>query len=301
MKCGEKTPKEYKNLNSKTKKWTQDTISRILSDKFYTGKMVLNKSRSNIKTKKIKRVPKDLWEYIDNTHEPIISKEQYDKVELIRKNRYKKPTRKYEYLLRDLVYCGYCNSKMQYKNRARTKVHNKKIENPEITWYYKCRMIYRFPEICDRGHTIKETTLNQIVRESLKSRFKKIKIDKATNKIISGYKSISVIYKLQEKYNNLKQKIGNSIKTLYNNRVEEKITIEEFKSQYDVLKIQEKEVNLKLEEINKEINNKITAQRLVEIINDFKNSKDFTNEIMKELIEKIKIFEDNKVEIIFKF
>ena len=47
------------------------------------------------------------------------------------------------------------------------------------------------------------------------------------------------------------QKIDNSIKTLYNNRVEEKITIEEFKSQYDVLKIQEKEVNLKLEEINK--------------------------------------------------
>ena len=34
---------------------------------------------------------------------------------------------------------------------------------------------------------------------------------------------------------------------------------------------------------------------------DFNAGKEFTNEIMKELIEKIKIYENKKIEIIFKF
>ena len=31
--------------------------------------------------------------------------------------KFYKPKRKYEYLLKDLVYCGHCSARMQYKNR----------------------------------------------------------------------------------------------------------------------------------------------------------------------------------------
>ena len=44
------TPKEYKGLKSVAGKWTQDIISRILSNPFYTGKMIINKRFFNGKT-----------------------------------------------------------------------------------------------------------------------------------------------------------------------------------------------------------------------------------------------------------
>ena len=130
---GELTPKEYKGLKSVAGKWTQDIISRILSNPFYTGKMIINKSKSNIKTKKRKKTPKEDWIFVENTHESIICQEQFEKVEEIRNKKFSKPKVKYEYLLRDLVYCGHCNAKMQYKYRARTKIHNKKLENPQLS------------------------------------------------------------------------------------------------------------------------------------------------------------------------
>ena len=115
----ELTPKEYKGKKSVMGKWTQDTISRILSDPFYTGKMIINKSKSNIKTKKRKKNPRKDWIFVENTHEPIICQEKFEKVEEIRNKKFSKPKVKYEYLLRDLVYCGHCNAKMQYKIDSR--------------------------------------------------------------------------------------------------------------------------------------------------------------------------------------
>lgn len=298
---GELTPKEYKGLKSVAGKWTQDIISRILSNPFYTGKMIINKSKSNIKTKKRKKTPKEDWIFVENTHEPIICQEKFEKVEEIKNKKFSKPKVKYEYLLRDLVYCGHCNAKMQYKYRARTKIHNRKLEKPQLTWYYKCRMIYRFPEVCDRGHTIQEKTLNKIVIETLKDKLKYIKIDKATNTITRGYKNINVSYKLLQKYENLKMKIDNNMKILYNDRVEKKISTEKFKIHYNDLKEKSKEYENKIEELQKECEKNISLKRLSQIIDDFKSGKEFTNEIMKELIEKIKVYENKKIEIIFKF
>ena len=297
----ELTPKEYKGQKSVMGKWTQDTISRILSDPFYTGKMIINKSKSNIKTKKRKKTPREDWIFVENTHEPIICQEKFEKVEEIRNKKFSKPKVKYEYLLRDLVYCGHCNAKMQYKNRVRTKNHGKKLEKYNCTWYYKCRMIYRFPEICDRGHTIQEKVLNKIVIETLKDKLKYIKIDKATNTITRGYKNINVSYKLLQKYENLKMKIDNNMKILYNDRVEKRISTEKFKIHYNELKEKSKEYENKIEELKKECEKNISLKRLGQIIDDFKSGKEFTNEIMKELIEKIKVYEDKKIEIIFKF
>ena len=297
----ELTPKEYKGQKSVMGKWTQDTISRILSDPFYTGKMIINKSKSNIKTKKRKKTPREDWIFVENTHEPIICQEKFEKVEDIRNKKFSKPKVKYEYLLKDLVYCWHCNAKMQYKYRSRTKNHNKVINPPVNYWYYKCRMIYRFPEVCDRGHTIQEKVLNKIVIETLKDKLKYIKIDKATNTITRGYKNINVSYKLLQKYENLKMKIDNNIKILYNDRVEKKISNEKFNTHYNDLKEKSKEYESKIEELKKECEKNISLKRLSQIIDDFKSGKEFTNEIMKELIEKIKLYENKKIEIIFKF
>ena len=81
------------------------------------------------------------------------------------------------------------------------------MENPKKTWYYKCRMLYRFPSICDKGHTIKENTLNEIVVESLKKRLSKFSVDKYTGKVIDEYKNNDANCKLLEQYIKRKKKL----------------------------------------------------------------------------------------------
>ncbi|MFR6659518.1 MAG: recombinase family protein [Clostridia bacterium] len=152
------TPKKYKGQNVTINEWRNDSISRILKDPFYTGKMIINKMYTDYRTKKKYKTPKKEWIFKENTHEALISQEKFDNVQQMLEEKFNKPQNEYEYLLKGLVYCGHCKSRMQYKYRTRSKIRNKILEEPQKCWYYKCRMIYKFPDICNKGHTIMENT-----------------------------------------------------------------------------------------------------------------------------------------------
>ena len=295
------TPKKYKGQKVAINEWRNDSISRILKDPTYTGALILNKYESDYLTKKVKKTPREEWILKENTHDAIVDKETFEEVQKMLEKKFYKPKRKYEYLLKDLVYCGHCSARMQYKNRKRTEVHNKKIENTEECWYYKCRMIYKFPTICDKGHTISEKDLNEIVIKSIREKIKNIKIDNEKNKIVDEYRKSDEKYKELIKNQNLKLKIENDIKNLYNKKLEKNIDINEFKEKYQILKQREKEILAELEileEINK---NRLSDENLVKILKDFKSAKDFDNEIMKKLIKRIEVYEEKTVKIIFNF
>ena len=294
------TPKKYKGQNAKINEWRNDTISRILKDPFYTGQMVINKYNSDYRTKKNKKTPREKWILIDGKHEPLVSKEEYEQVQQMLKDKFIKPTQKYDYLLRDLVSCGHCKSRMQYKYRTRTKIRDKILENPQKCWYYKCRMLYKFPSICNKGHTIQEKKLNDIVVESLKKRLSRFKIDDYTGNIIDEYKESDANFKLFEQYQKKKKKLESNITALYNRKLENLITIDEFKEQYSNLKQEIKDVELKISELEKLCNPYEMDKKLKELIIDFKKGKEFTNEIIKELIERIEVYEDMKIDIVYK-
>lgn len=295
------TPKKYKGQSVAINEWRNDSISRILKDPTYTGALILNKYETDYLTKKTKKTPREEWRLKENTHEAIIDKETFEEIQKMLKDKFYKPKRKYEYLLKDLVYCGYCKARMQYKSRTRTKVHNKKIENPEVCWYYKCRMLYKFPSICDKGHTISEKSLNEIVIHSLNERLKTIKIDEAKNRIVNEYKQNDKDYNLLLKNQNMKLKIENSIKKLYSEKLEQSIDAEEFKEKYKKLKQKEKNVEEEIEKLKEKNKNRISDENLLKIIRDFKSAENFDNKIMKMLIERIEVYEDKTVNIIFNF
>ncbi len=295
------TPKKYKGQNVSINEWRNDSISRILKDPTYIGTLVLNKYESDYLTKKVNKTPREKWILKENTHDAIIDKETFAEVQKMLENKFYKPKKRYEYLLKGLVYCGHCGSKMQYKSRTRTKVHNKKIEMPEVYWYYKCRMIYKFPSLCDKGYTISEKALNEIVIHSLNERLKRIKIDEGKNRIIDEYKQSNKDYKLLLNNQNLKLKIENDIKNLYNRKLEQNIDINEFKEKYQILKQKEKEILKEIEMLEEKNKNRLSDENLLRILKDFKSAENFDNKIMKMLIERIEIYEDKTVNIIFNF
>lgn len=79
------------NNNEMTCKWSSSTIKRILSNEVYTGSVQQGKcERRSFKDKHIVYLPKDKWITVENMHEPIISKEMYEKVSLLRQERCKR-------------------------------------------------------------------------------------------------------------------------------------------------------------------------------------------------------------------
>lgn len=62
--------------------WKSETVRRLLKNKVYLGHTEYGK-RLNLsyKSKKVKTVPREDWKIVENTHEPIISKEQFERVQ----------------------------------------------------------------------------------------------------------------------------------------------------------------------------------------------------------------------------
>ena len=146
-----------------------------------------------------------------------------------------------------------------------------------------------------------ENTLNEIVLNTVKQKLNTINIDIATNKITDEYKENDNTYKEMQLLQNNKIKLENEMKKLYSKRVDEKISIENFKLQYDELRSKLKETEKISKELQEKNKSKLSKENLKKIIIDFKQGKEFTNEILKQLINRIEVYEDKKVEIEFNF
>ena len=106
----------YDNKLAGSGKWQTWTVGKILADQVYTGDMVQGK-HTNIGHKQVVTKPED-WIVVRNTHEPLVSREVFAKVQAIREKaaqRGKTPAKKVPYtenILRGRVFCGCCGKNL---------------------------------------------------------------------------------------------------------------------------------------------------------------------------------------------
>ena len=81
------TPSEYLKINTNKdvtvmKKWNPEMVNSILRNENYTGTLFQGKKRKlNYRVDKKINIDKENWIVTENHHEPIISKEKFDKVQ----------------------------------------------------------------------------------------------------------------------------------------------------------------------------------------------------------------------------
>ena len=291
------TPSQYLNLKHQAKYWTKSMIARILDNPIYCGRLVINKYYSDFKLKKIIANRKGNYEYISNTHQPIIAPGIFDKVQEMKKGTTKDNQKEYVFLLRDLVYCKNCGRKMVYKNSNPIRID----KNGKITGiknelgYFICAEHYRHKDVCNEWIKIKENTLKQI-----SNRLKKLQLIKYANDV-KAYKEI--MNPEASEYKKIKNEINRreaDFKILYSKKVEEIISEDEFIREYNLYKQKTKELKDKLdrlEESKKSYNSKNDVEKL---IIEFSETKKFDNKILKKLVEKIEIGKNEEVNIILK-
>lgn len=91
-------PTEYKRLHGYNYKnckrrdsslWRYHAISSMLTNEIYIGNMVQGRfANISYKTKKKRKVSKQNWTIVQNTHEPIIDKELWNQVQSLVKERF---------------------------------------------------------------------------------------------------------------------------------------------------------------------------------------------------------------------
>ena len=112
--------------------WNEVTLCNMLKNEVYIGNTVQNKkSVISYKVKKIRSVEKENQIIVNNTHEPIVDKDTFEKVQCILKKRGTNTKLKYDYLLRGLLYCYHCKRKLQIVLKKNSKRNAK--SHPYIT------------------------------------------------------------------------------------------------------------------------------------------------------------------------
>ena len=261
--------------------------------KYIAGTTVQNKrSRINYKNRKLRPNPKEQWNIVENTHEPIIDKKTFDMVQkMLTTQSYNRNEKKHQFLLDGLLVCYECKHKIGVRARKNGRLDmicNNYRRNSKLG-------------LCT-SHGFNYETLEKLVLEYIKKLFleidsKKIELNIKNN--ISKYDYGKMLQKLKTEI----KLINDNLDKMYIDKLNEKISEEMYERLFRKLKgeIKQKEeeyIGLKNEQEN---NSDDDIENIKKLVNDFLKLEKPTPEKMKVLINRIEIHQDKQVDIIFNF
>ncbi len=291
--------------------WSGCTINRILTNQVYIGDTIVGRTKTALYKGVLRQdiTNPELWKVFPNTHEPIISKEDFELVQNIilhekcdRKSKYIKSEINRETLINlfeNKIFCADCKNKMYFKKECKNDI-----------WFsvYKCSSYTRKLNATCNSHYITSEELYKKVLESIKIQ---VKVALDYEKLISSFinsvenkcaKSKLNYYILSTalKANELKKR-GQK---LYENYAENLLNESEYlktKLLYDA----------EYKRLNNEIND---AKNKIELNNEFSNenkwftlmktisrARELNQAIVDAAIEEISIHSDKSIEVGMKY
>ena len=269
-------------------------------------------STVSFKSKKKVRKPESEWFRVEDTHEPIIDKEVFYRVQEQIKSRRRQTKEKETPIFAGLVKCADCGWSMRFAT-------NKANKTPYS--YYACSYYGQFGKGTCSMHYIRYDVLYQAVLERLQYWAKAVqqdeekvlnKIQKAGNaeRIREKKKKASALKKAENRQN----EIDRLFTKMYEDRACEKITERNFimlsgKYQKEQIELEQQITNLR-EELSKMEQDMIGAEKWIELIKEYSVPKELTAPLLNAMIEKILIHEattneDNEriqeIEIYYRF
>ncbi len=288
--------------------WNEVTLCNMLKNEVYIGNTIQNKKTVvSYKVKKIRTVEKENQIRVNNTHEPIIDEDVFEKVSRLLEKRGTNTKLKYDYLLRGLLYCYHCKRKLQIVLKKNSRRNS--ISHPYIT----CA-----------GHKSRNCYPLSINYEKFEKHILYI-----VKKIAQIYADKEVFYSVYEKYQNktldiregFKKKIEQLNKAIYeiNSNLDKMymdklkgVILEEDYIRYSQkfifertnLTKQKEELEQKLTQAEEKISTKSKTKEekeLDELIENFLKLEQIDKMYLYRLINKIEIDKDKNVYIYFNF
>lgn len=307
-------PEVYKGTRRGVKakhpyEWNYHTIRSILRNQMYIGDMVQNVHiKKSFREKKIIKNDKENWVIVEGTHEPIIDKETFDKVQKLLDANYRQPTPEYQRTFKGLMFCHECGHLIGVGNPKRD---NRPIEKQYVYTY--CNY-YRKNSSYNKctPHTMNYNNLEEQLLSIITNVCDKYINLVGYDDLIENRKKTLTTYTtdLEKKVSRLEidlKTIDLKIEKLYMDRLDDIITPDAYKKLTDKFEEQKQEMQKQIDELNKSItdyeeNNKI--EDLLEtqtIVKEYlKTRKNPPRDLILKIIDKIEIHQDKTVDLHFK-
>ena len=304
-----KTPASYYNYVWNTKcintncisqeygVWLDTTIKVILTNRIYTGDAVQGKTKKiNYKLKKTVKNNPDDYIIVENTHEAIIDKSTFNYVQTLLPKNVKRPEKKRFYLLDGLLYCGDC------KHRITIRYQNKTGRSYTTCDYYRTYSKYHVCTTHTNNYEVLESVILDNIREVCKKYLDKNKIKESINNINFEDNTLKIkkqIESLEITSNKLTERLDKTYMDRLKGIIDEEQYLrvsENIKKEID--KNKKNIDNLKNESIE---SNKIDNKQIEKYFNEFLSLDNPTRELIINLVEKIYIYQDKTIDIIFTF
>lgn len=153
----------YKNGNklTHTTYWTYSSIRNILKNEMYTGCMIQNKSFRSLCSKNASPLPKDKWIIVPDTHEPIIDKVLFNRVQALLASNVRQTGLTHNiHMLAGLIKCGDCGRAM-----VKTSKNGRNI--------FVCGSYNRYGKNKCSSHRIAESTILKILADDFNNILKR--------------------------------------------------------------------------------------------------------------------------------
>lgn len=296
------------------KLWNGSIIGRILKNELYAGNNVFHKKETvEVGSRKTKCLPKDEWKVCEGTHEPIVSKELFELVnskhfgntgiakpigqgngEEIDKKVYcegeKRKRGSVDSPIKGLVKCGGCRHNMQRRSRLNVSYY--------CRYYYEARQAECCPE------NVRETELIEIVLSAIRHQAGLAGETERLRDLYNMQHQERVREKLEQEMmlQEQIQKLTDSNFSLYESYTRGEIDANEFMRKKEDNNKQIERYKTKLQVCHtKETPVPDESMSLLKLLEGKENLTDLTKELVRQLIDAIYVYNNRRIEIVFKF
>ncbi|MFD2618375.1 recombinase family protein [Terrilactibacillus laevilacticus] len=285
------TPSQVACKKNASPIWYGSSIKGILQNEHYIGNLVQQRetSISVTSTKRKKNASEDIIR-VEGTHEPIISKQDFDLVQQLLKQRSRKHSHAKYHLFTNVAFCADCGKGMHYKKNRKG---------------YVCGSFDKHGHTLCSDNIVREADLIDVITSDIKSLYTRISSKKFKDVLdkrlhSSESKRLKKLQQLKIQIDTFKSDKTEALRC----KIRREITDEEYQALV-------KETNAKIldlittkEELEKDSSTQVNDRQLNELfekIEQFIKHPTLNDEILHRLIKKIEIKKDGSPRIYYRF
>ena len=279
--------------------WCSTSVKKVLKNRLYTGDLIQNRrQRLSYKYRKIINNPESDWIVVENTHEAIIDKDTFNKVQSTLPKQNQRTDKKELFLLDGLLKCADCGHNIGIRPRRNNG------KSTTVCNYYRKNTKTR--HFCI-AHGFDYDTLEKGVKSEIRRIIKLVNNDKLESDILKKYKENNTLKDYQKDKDKLVREINvlkYNLDNMYIEKLENKINEEMYNRIYERINNDIEIKNNKLNEINNILKSTYDEEKIFnKIRNEIKNlkTKKITRELVLKLIKKISIHQSGEIDIYFNF
>ena len=280
--------------------WSAGMILRILKNPVYIG--TLEQGRVTTPSYKVQRViqkPREEWAVVENAHEPIIDRFDFETVQkILALDTRTSPGGEKVEIFSGLLFCGECGGSLLRKT----------VPSGRKKYIYYICSTHKNDKTC-YSYNLRDIVLNEIVLESLKRHIREvIDLSDLLDMTETARLKQAGIQKLQARLTKKQEEIERYqtlLRSLYESLTDgiiDRQEYEELKKTYSRRRAEaEEQAEALQEQMGRDLEDHLLGRSWMEQFKKHANITELDRRIVVSLIERILVYHDRRIEIVYRF